>query len=87
MNNNLNNYSTIVDYSRSMKNIKTSYFSQVNLAMSQHLLGHIIRLHVRCENTGYVGLGKETEQMTPTRQDKSEKHCVLIKFSGSFTCK
>ena len=69
------------------KILKPSFFPQVNLTMSQHLRGQIIRLHFRCEKTSYDGQGKETEQRTSTGQDGSETHCVLIKFSGNFTCK
>ena len=67
--------------------LKPSFFLQVNLTMSQHLRGQIIRLRVRCENTSYGGQGEKTQQMTSTGQDESETHCVLIKFSGNFTCK
>ena len=52
--------------------------------MSQHFRGQIIRLQVRCENTSYGTLDKQTEQITPTGQEQSETHCVLIKFSGKF---
>ena len=71
-----------------MENNEVIFSPQVNLEMSQHFRGQIIRLHVRCEDTSYGRLDKQTEQIyTPTGQEQSETHCVLIKFSGKFRCK